>query len=99
METGSVILSLMIVAASTWLVMLMVKLRHKLFVIIIIALILFGYLGFNLALEGHEADLTDFKGVAEASGIYFSWLGSAFGTAQTITSRVVENNSEDNPEN
>ena len=96
MITGSVILSVVILAVAIWALLKVVKLRRKLFVLLVIALVLFGYLSFNIALDGQNVDLTDFKGVAEASGIYFSWIGSAFGTAQTITSRVVENNSRDN---
>jgi len=95
MITGSVILSVVILAVAIWALLKVVKLRRKLFVLLVIALVLFGYLSFNIALDGQNVDLTDFKGVAEASGIYFSWIGSAFGTAQTITSRVVENNSKD----
>jgi len=83
------------VAIAIWIIFAITKIRHKLLVVILIAIILFGYFSINSAFEGKQIDLGDFNGVAEASGIYFSWLSSAFGNAGTITSRAVENSSSD----
>ena len=94
MITGSIILSVVILAVAVWALLKVVKLRRKLFVLLVIAIVIFSYLSFNIALDGSKVDLTDFKGVTEASGVYFSWLSSSFGNVQTITSNAVENNSE-----
>ena len=94
MITESIIFSVVLLAIALFVIMKVTKFRHRLLAIILIALVLFGYFSFNFALGGHEIDLTTAKGVGQAFGIYFSWLGTAFGNAQTITSRVVENNSE-----
>ena len=43
------------------------------------------------AFEGQKVNLTNFNCVSNAAGVYFSWLSSVLGNAETITSRVVEN--------
>ena len=95
MITGSMVFSLVVLAIALFVIIKITKFRHRFLAIILIALVIFGYFSFNLALGGHEVDLTTAKGVGQAFGIYFSWLGTAFGNAQTITSRIVENNSDD----
>lgn len=72
------------------------KLRHKLAFIFLLVLFLFGYFSITSAFDGQKIDFTDFKGVSHAVGIYFSWIGSEFDNAQAITTRAVENNSENN---
>ncbi|MEK6828721.1 MAG: hypothetical protein AABY15_01235 [Nanoarchaeota archaeon] len=95
MITGSVILYGIAIAIALWMLVKITRFRHKILAIFVIALILFGYFSFNTAFKGQAVDLKDFRGLTEASAVYFSWLGSVFGNAQTITSRVVENNSRD----
>ena len=96
MVTGSLVLSLAVFAIAIWVILEIKKLKYKILAIFLIALVLFGYFSFNLALEGQNLDLTDFNGVAEASGIYFSWLNSAFGNAKTVTSMAIEKDNDEN---
>ena len=95
MALGSIALFLVVHIALVWMVTMMKKSRYKLIAFFLIALSIFGYISFNLAFGENEVDLSDFNGVSNAAGVYFSWLGTAFGNAQTVTSRVIEGNSED----
>ncbi|MEX2017120.1 MAG: hypothetical protein WD876_01465 [Candidatus Pacearchaeota archaeon] len=81
-----------------WLVAKMKKSKYKLIAFFLIAVSIFGYFTYNLAFENTDVDLGDFKGVSNAVGIYFSWLGSAFGNIQGITSKAIENNSQNDYE-
>ncbi len=96
MITGGMVFFVFVVLIALGVLIKIFKFRHKFLAVLLIALILFGYFSFNTAFKGQDIDLTDFKGVAQASGIYFSWLGSVFGNVQTITSKTIENNSENN---
>ena len=66
------------------------RLKHKLWAIFLIALILFGYFSFNVTLKEQNIDYSSFDGIMEATGIYFSWLGGIFGNVKTITGSAVE---------
>jgi len=64
--------------------------KHKIWAIVIIALILFGYLSFSVSLKGKDIDYKSVGGVFEAGKVYFSWLGSALGNVKTITGGAVQ---------
>lgn len=96
MITGSMIFSGILLVIGLLIVIAITRFKHKLLAIFLIMLVLFGYFSFNFALGGHDVDLTTAKGLGNAFGIYFSWLGSIFGNAGAITSKAVENNSDDN---
>jgi len=95
MTFGSVALFVVVHLILVWMATRMKKSKYKILAFFLIALSIFGYVSFNLAFEGHDINLSDFKGVTEASGIYFSWLGSVFGNAHAITTMAIENNSRD----
>ena len=95
MVMGNAIWIIGVSVISLWILFKVIRLRRKLFVIILIGLILFGYLSFSAALQGHKVDLGNFEGVSKTFGIYFSWIGSSFGSTQSITSKAVENNSQE----
>ena len=72
------------------------KMRYKLLAFLIIVLLIFGYFSANSVFAGKEIDFNSFKGVSEAAGIYFSWLGSFLSSTEAITSHAVKNNTEEN---
>jgi hypothetical protein len=94
MIIGNLILSVIVLVIAMWVIMKLTKFRHKILAIFLIGLVLLGYFSFNLALGEQEVDYTTAKGVGQAFGIYFSWLGTIVGNAQTITSNAVKNNSD-----
>ena len=66
------------------------RLKHKLFAIFLIALILFLYISTSLVFREEDIDFKSVSGVMDATKIYFSWLGSAFGNMKTITTYAVK---------
>jgi predicted membrane channel-forming protein YqfA (hemolysin III family) len=85
--------TLLVVAALIvviWVFIEVKRMKHKLFAIFLIALILFGYLSFTFALKNHNIDLKSASGLIDAGKIYFSWLGSIFGNIESITSYAVK---------
>ncbi len=90
MEIGITVLVLAVLIIAIWIVIEMKRLKHKLFAIFLIGLILFGYFSFTFSLRGQDLDLKSVSGVMEASKIYLSWLGSSFGNMKTITSNAIK---------
>jgi glucan phosphoethanolaminetransferase (alkaline phosphatase superfamily) len=77
---------------AVWMLAEFKKFRHKIWAIFLIVLILAGYFSFNSAIKGKDLDFKTLDGLKEAGGLYFSWLGHAFGNMKTITSNAVNMN-------
>lgn len=102
MEIGVTLLVISILIASIWIVIEIKRLKHKLFAIFLIAMIILAYVSFTFALRGHDLDIKTISGVTKASKIYLSWLGSIFGNFRSITSYAIKQdwdvNSTEKPE-
>jgi len=66
------------------------RLRHKLFAIFLIGLILFTYISFAVVLRGQDIDFKTISGLTEGSKLYFSWLGSIFGNMKSMTTHAIQ---------
>lgn len=66
------------------------RLRHKLFAIFLIALILFSYLSFTLVLRGHDVDLKTVPGLIKAGELYFLWLEGVAGNFVVLTGNAIQ---------
>ena len=89
----SVILFIVVVLiAAIYLLVEFKRLRHKLFAFFLIGVILFIYLSAFVALRGHDIDYKTIPGVIEATKIYWTWLGSAFGNVKSITTNAIKMN-------
>ncbi|HTY43748.1 MAG TPA: hypothetical protein VMC80_00710 [Patescibacteria group bacterium] len=64
--------------------------KHKFLAIFLVAVILFIYFSATSVFSGKNVDLKSIGGITDAFKIYFSWLGSAFGSVQTFTSNAVK---------
>jgi hypothetical protein len=83
---------LMLVAAVIVIIWVMVefqRLKHKIFAIVLISLILFGYLSFALVLKDKNLDYRSVAGLMTAGKVYFSWLGGTLGNFKTMTSHAI----------
>jgi len=89
MVIGITLFIVAIVIVAIWLVIEVKRLRHKVFAMFLIALILFSYLSFTLVLRGSGIDLKTVPGLIEGGKLYFSWLGSLFGNAKSMTSHAI----------
>lgn len=66
------------------------RFQHKLFAIVVIALILFTYLSASVIFKDKGLDFSSPEGMIEGTKVYFSWLGSLFGNFRSITSHAIQ---------
>jgi len=90
LDVTFMVIAILIIAI--WVLIELKRMRHKLFAIFLIALILFLYLSITFTFKGQEMDLKSPGGIIKASKIYFAWLGSAFGNIKTITTNAINMN-------
>jgi len=72
-----------------WTLIEMKRMKHKLFAIFLIGLIIFAYVTFNISLQNHNTDLSTVPGWIDAGKLYFSWLGTAFVRVKDITAYAI----------
>ncbi|NCN86270.1 hypothetical protein GW932_00385 [archaeon] len=68
-----------------WVFIEVKRLKHKLFAIFLIGLILFTYISFTVSLKGKDVDFKTVDGIIKAGKLYMSWLGSVFTNIKSIT--------------
>ena len=83
-----IILSVLIIAI--WIVIEIKRLKHKLFAIFLIVLILFAYVSVTLTLKNQDIDIKTIAGATSATKIYFSWLINIFGNVKSITGDAIK---------
>jgi len=86
--TNIVVLSVLILAI--WVLIEIKRLKHKLFAISLITLILFTYVSFSITLRNQDIDFKTISGITKATKLYFIWLGSLFGNMKTITFNAIK---------
>ena len=94
-----IIISILIIGI--WVLVELRRMKHKLWAIFLICLVLFSYISFSLVLKGQDIDYKSVGGLIQAGKIYFSWLGGVFGNVKTITGSAVDMDwgvNESNPE-
>jgi len=74
-----------IVVVLIWVLIEFKRMKHKIFAIFLIGLIIFTYVTFSISLSGKNVTLTTVPGIIDAGKLYFSWLGSVFIKVKSIT--------------
>ncbi len=90
MVIGVTLIVVAALVAVIWIVIETKRMKHKIFAILLIALILFTYLSFTHVVKKHEVDVTTAGGIFDAGKLYFSWLGSIFGNFKSITTNAIK---------
>ena len=90
MGIGIAVIVIAALVVAIWLVIEVKRLRHKVFAVFLIALILFTYLSFSITLKDKEIDYKSISGLGEATKLYFAWLGSMFGNMRSITTHAIK---------
>jgi glucan phosphoethanolaminetransferase (alkaline phosphatase superfamily) len=90
LSVGVVIVLLLVLGI--WILIEIRRMKHKLFAIFLIALILFAYVTFSMTIKDKDVDLKTVDGLAKATKIYFSWLGSAFLNLKSLTTNAIKMN-------
>jgi len=90
MPIGITLLIISVLIVAIWVIVELRRFKHKLFAIFLIGLILFGYFSFTFSLKGQNIDFKTVPGILEASKLYFSWIGSAFGNIKSIATNAIK---------
>ena len=90
MEVGIKFFIVAIAVIAIWIIFEMKRFKHKLFAILLIALILFTYIGFNTSLKGEEIDFKTMEGITKGVKLYFSWLTSVVGNLKLVTTNAIK---------
>lgn len=88
-EFGITLFIVAILIIAIWVIIEVKRLRHKIFAIFLIALILFTYISFTITLKGEDIDMTTIPGVMAASKLYMFWLVSSFNNLKSITTQAI----------
>lgn len=81
-----------VLVIAIWIIIEIKRLKHKVFAMFLIALILFTYFSFWVTLKGENIDYKSVPGIIEASKIYLNWLISIAENLKTITVNAVKMN-------
>lgn len=86
MAIGLTLIFLIVIIIGIWLIIEVKRLKHKVFAIFLILLILFSYLSFAVVIKGKDIDLKTVGGWKTATKLYYSWLVNAFHNVKAVTS-------------
>jgi formate/nitrite transporter FocA (FNT family) len=90
MAIGVTLLIIGILIAAIWIILEFKRMRHKMFAIFLIVLILFTYFSFTHIVKQNNVKLDTASGIFAATKLYFSWLGSLFGNVKSITANAIK---------
>ena len=86
---GVAVIIIGVVIVAIWVIIELKRMRHKIFAIFLIILIIFSYISITYVLKGQDIDLKTTSGLIKGTKIYVAWLASAFGNLKTITSNAI----------
>jgi hypothetical protein len=89
MVVGVTLFIIAVLVIAIWVVIEVKRLKHKLFAILLIGLILFSYVSAALVFRGQDIDFKTVSGLMKASNIYFSWLFSVGKNLVSITGNAI----------
>lgn len=90
MALGVTFIIVAVVVVAIWLIIEAKRLKHKVFAIFIIALILFSYISFSVVIKNNDIDLKTTEGWKIASKLYFNWLGHVFSNIKDVTTYAIK---------
>lgn len=90
MGIGGTFVIVAFVVLAIWMLFEFKKFRHKVWAIILILIIVFGYVSFNSVIKGKDIDLKSASGLKQAGGLYLTWFGHAFSNMKVITSNAID---------
>jgi hypothetical protein len=72
-----------------WILIEFKRMRHKVFAMFLIFMILFSYVSVTYVFSNKEVDLNTLPGVVSAAKMYYSWLAGVFVNVKTITANAI----------
>jgi hypothetical protein len=92
MAIGTTFIIIAVLVIAIWIIIEVKRMKHKIFAIFLIGLILFTYISFTSAIKDKDLDLKTVSGLKTATQLYFSWLGNAFQNVKSVTSYALKQN-------
>ncbi len=90
MAWGVALVVVGILIAAVWVFIEIKRLRHKMFAIFLIGLIIFVYITASMTFKGNDVDFGSVSGIMRAGSLYFSWLKVAISNLGSITSNAIK---------
>ena len=90
MAVGVTIFVLGVLVIAIWVIIEVKRLKHKVFAIFLIALILFTYISFSVSLKGEDIDYKTISGLITAGKLYASWLGGIFTNFKSLNAYALK---------
>jgi len=88
-EIGGTLFTILIIIIAVWLVIEVVKMRHKVIAVLLIGLVLFTYFSFTGVIDNNDIELDSISDFIKAGKLYFNWLGTIFHNVKTVTSYAI----------
>jgi len=85
MAIGVTFIIMAVVIVAIWILIEAKRMKHKVFAIFLILLILFAYISFAAVLRNNDIDLKSTSGLTTAGKLYYSWLVGVFHNIKSIT--------------
>ena len=90
MVIGVTLFIVAVLVIAIWVIIEIKRLKHKIFAIFLIALIIFSYISVSVLFKDRPIDFKSPSGLMSAGKIYLSWLGSVFINFKAITGDAVK---------
>ena len=92
MDLTIALVGVVVAAIAIWVFTELRRLKHRIFAVFLIMIILLVYFSFAFVSLSKQISLSGFDKVKEAGGIYFSWIGMVFNNFATLTGNAVKMN-------
>ncbi len=86
---GGALFIVAVAVIAIWIIIEVKRLKHKIFALFLIGIIIAVYLSALFVFSGQNVDLSTATGVLSAGKLYMSWLGTVFTNVKTITANAV----------
>ena len=90
MAIGVTLFVVAILVVLVWVTIEIKRMKHKIFAIVLIGLILMAYFSLAVVFRGEEVDLASVSGLVSAGKLYFTFLGSVFSNLVALTSNAIK---------
>ena len=87
---GVALFILAAVIITIWVLIEAKRMKHKIFAIFLIGLILFTYLSAAFVFQGQQVDYKTVPGLISAGKVYMSWLTTVFVNMKVITTDAIK---------
>jgi uncharacterized membrane protein len=90
MAIGVTLFIVAVLVVFIWIAVEIKRMKHKVFAIVLIALILLAYFSVAVVFKGQNVNLKTIPGIIDAVRVYFTYVGSLFANFVTITSHAIK---------